>query len=228
MLENLPPQQASYHHGNVKEALIDAAFKLIESDQEGSLSLRRLSKEVGITPPAVYNHFADKQALMIVIKYRIYETFNSYFEERISNFDNPEQTLKEMCFSYYHFPLDYPTPFRFLFASAIPMDWTTPGHVEVATHCIVKTRATILGIYEKHKIPYDQQVVVDVTLLTWSQLHGIVTLRNSGMIQAAVDYQDWPRPCSLEENSNVESLIEAHLQVIIGGIINNVTKDGKH
>ena len=71
MLDDQSVTQDSYHHGNVKEALIDAALRLIESNQEGAMSLRRLSREVGITAPAVYNHFADKEALMIAIKVQI-------------------------------------------------------------------------------------------------------------------------------------------------------------
>lgn len=38
------------------------------------ISLRTLSKEVGITPSAVYNHFADKSALIMAIKIRVYQT----------------------------------------------------------------------------------------------------------------------------------------------------------
>ncbi|MBT3531022.1 MAG: TetR/AcrR family transcriptional regulator [Gammaproteobacteria bacterium] len=228
MLDDQSVTQDSYHHGNVKEALIDAALRLIESNQEGAMSLRRLSREVGITAPAVYNHFADKEALMIAIKVRIYGSFNKYFEERITGSDDPEKTLKEMCFAYYHFSRDFPSQFHFLFASAIPMDWTTPEHIEISGQCIVKTRKVVLDIYKKYQIPCDQHAVVNTTLLIWSQLHGIVTLRNSGMIQAAVTYQDWPDSCSLEHGEQVESLIENHIQIMVGGIINSAHKDHHH
>ena len=52
--------QQHYHHGNVKESLIDAAMKLIDSNEVELLSLRSLAKEVGVTPSAVYNHFPNK------------------------------------------------------------------------------------------------------------------------------------------------------------------------
>ena len=58
LTEDLKPNQR-YHHGNVKEALIDVAMKLIEANEVEMISLRRLSKEVGVTPSAVYNHFSD-------------------------------------------------------------------------------------------------------------------------------------------------------------------------
>ena len=65
-----------YHHGNVKGALIDAAMKLIDTNQTDTISLRRLAKEVGVTPSAVYNHFADKDSLMLAIKIRLYVELN--------------------------------------------------------------------------------------------------------------------------------------------------------
>ncbi len=228
MLDDQSVTHTSYHHGNVKEALIDAALRLIESNQQSAMSLRRLSREVGITPPAVYNHFADKEALMVAIKLRIYESFNAFFDQRLTGSDNPEQALKELCFAYYHFSRDYPAQFHFQFASAIPMDWTTSKHVKTACYCIDKVRAAVLGVYEKYQIPCDQEAVVNATLLIWSQLHGIVTLRNSAMIQAAVEYQAWPESCSLVQNKQVEKLIEDHIQIMVGGIINSAHKDSHH
>ena len=69
-----------YHHGNVREALIDEGMQLIESNQVELLSLRRLAKEVGVTPSAVYNHFPNRNALMLAIKIRLYDEFNKFFE----------------------------------------------------------------------------------------------------------------------------------------------------
>ena len=175
-----------YHHGNVKESLITVAMQLIKANRGELISLRRLAREVGVTPSAVYNHFSDRNALMLTIKIRIYEDFNKFFEARFSGTDNPEEALLEVCFAYYHFSKKYPAQFHFLFSSTLPLEWSTPEAVEVFCRSLVRTRKIILAIYQKHQITCSEEAVVQTTLLIWSQLHGIVMLRNSGSIQAAV------------------------------------------
>ena len=216
-----------YHHGNVKEALINVAIKLIEDNQLALISLRRLAKEVGVTPSAVYNHFADKDALMLAIKTRVYEEFNQFFEEHTSDANDPEESLLEMCLAYYHFSKEYPSRFQFLFSSVLPMEWSTPETVEIFCRCLVRARKLVLGIYEKYQIPCSEETLVNSTLLVWSQLHGIVTLRISGSIQAAVAYQDWPAGCALTHDDEVAQLIKNHRDNLVNGILNS-QRSGSH
>lgn len=217
-----------YHHGNVKEALIDVAMKFIEANEVELISLRRLAREVGITPSAVYNHFDDKDALMLAIKLKLYEEFNCYFEARSSDTDNSEQALLEMCLSYYHFSQEFPSRFLFLFNSILPLEWSTPEMVEVSCRSIVKTRKLILQIYEKYRIPCGETDVVNTTLLVWSQLHGIVTLKNSGSIKAAVAYQNWPQSCALVNDDEAEQLIRNYVEMTVNAILNTQHSESHH
>jgi len=209
-----------YHHGNVKEALIVEALTFITENQAANISLRGLSRQIGITPAAVYNHFSDKDALILAVKVRIYEKFNAFFEARLTNTDDPEQSLLEMCQSYYQFSRQFPSHFQFLFGSVLPMQWSTPEMVEVACRCIVRARKLVLQIYQKYQMTYSEEEVVNTTLLVWSQLHGIVTLRNSGSIQAAVTYQNWPASCALGNDSETEELIRQHIHLMVNGVLN--------
>ncbi len=54
----------SYHHGDLRSALVAAGLKALESRGEAELSLRALAREVGVSPTAVYRHFPDKRALL--------------------------------------------------------------------------------------------------------------------------------------------------------------------
>ncbi len=59
--------KAAYHHGNLKEALISAAMKEIASDGIEAFSLRGVARRAGVSAPAVYRHFADKEALLVAV-----------------------------------------------------------------------------------------------------------------------------------------------------------------
>ena len=77
-------------------------------------------------------------------------------------------------------------------------------------------------------VPCSEETLVNSTLLVWSQLHGIVTLRISGSIQAAVAYQDWPAACALTHDDEVAQLIKNHRDNLVNGILNSQRSESHH
>ena len=59
--------KASYHHGNLENALVGAAITLVRKYGPDQLSLRAVSAEIGVSPSAGYHHFRDKDALVSVV-----------------------------------------------------------------------------------------------------------------------------------------------------------------
>lgn len=218
----------AYHHGNVKEALIDAAMHFIEANDTERLSLRRLAKQVGVTPSAVYNHFADKNALMLAVKLRLYEEIDTYFESHCQPASDPEDYLLEMCLAYYHFAEEHPARFHVLFSSTLPREWSTPEFVEVSCRCLVRLRKTVLEIYNKYKVTCSESDVVNTTLLVWGQLHGIIALKKSGSIEAAVAFQDWPVNCALANDDDVKRLISRQVDMTVNAIMNARWRRANH
>ena len=53
-----------YHHGNLKQALVDAALRLIESNGPTGFTLSEAAKNAGVTPAAVYRHFEGREDLI--------------------------------------------------------------------------------------------------------------------------------------------------------------------
>lgn len=54
----------SYHHGDLRSALVAAGLKALETSDVADLSLRQIARDVGVSATAVYRHFPDKQALL--------------------------------------------------------------------------------------------------------------------------------------------------------------------
>jgi AcrR family transcriptional regulator len=59
-----PPKRARFRHGNLPEALVDAALVRLEADGEESISLRDLAADAGVNHRAVYRHFPDRLSLL--------------------------------------------------------------------------------------------------------------------------------------------------------------------
>ena len=61
------PSKAAYHHGNLKAALIAAALKEISREGPDGFSLRGVARRAGVSAPAVYRHFKDKDDLLAAV-----------------------------------------------------------------------------------------------------------------------------------------------------------------
>jgi AcrR family transcriptional regulator len=60
-------QRDGYHHGDLRNALVASAVRLIETSGTSSFSLREAAREVGVSANAAYRHFDDKSALMAAV-----------------------------------------------------------------------------------------------------------------------------------------------------------------
>ena len=56
-----------YHHGDLRQALLDAALAIIEREGSSALTLRAVAREAGVSPAAPYHHFQDKSELMLAV-----------------------------------------------------------------------------------------------------------------------------------------------------------------
>jgi AcrR family transcriptional regulator len=60
-------QKPSYHHGDLKRALLDETARILREEGEDALSLRRLAANLGVSRTAPYNHFKNKEALLSAV-----------------------------------------------------------------------------------------------------------------------------------------------------------------
>ena len=54
-----------YHHGDLRQALMDSADAILEREGPNALSLRAVAREAGVSPAAPYHHFKDKDELLV-------------------------------------------------------------------------------------------------------------------------------------------------------------------
>ena len=218
----------SYHHGHLKEALVNRALEMIESGDVGSITVRRLCKEVGVTPSAAYNHFTDKNELLLAVKICVYTRFNEYMEAHIHQDADPEQQLENAAFAYLRFAAEQPARFAFLFDFSIPLKYSTPEAIEIACYNLVRARKLILGLCTKYRIQVSEAETVDAALLLWSQLHGIAQLRRSGSIGNAVALQGWPQECGLLHVSDTQRLARKQIDYLLNGLIDSSVQQAGH
>lgn len=72
-----PGGRKGYHHGNLREALIKAALKLIAEKGPSGFSFAEAARAAGVSPAAPYRHYRDRDALMADVASRGFEAFEA-------------------------------------------------------------------------------------------------------------------------------------------------------
>ena len=105
-----------YHHGHLREALLHAAEKALETGGVQSISLRELSRELGVSHTSPRRHFADRQALLDALALRGFERFDDMLKDAAGK---PGQAFKarltKLARAYIAFALKHPALMGLMF-----------------------------------------------------------------------------------------------------------------
>jgi AcrR family transcriptional regulator len=100
----------------LREVILDVAERLlIEARDADAVSMRAIAEAVGVTPPSIYLHFADKEQLIRAVCERSFAAFDEVVEEAGNSTDDPVESLRRRARAYVQFGLDNPEQYRILF-----------------------------------------------------------------------------------------------------------------
>ena len=97
------------------DILAAAERLLIQTGDEGAVSIRAIADAAGVTPPSIYLHFADKTELLGAVCEARFGDFDRYLEDAAAGFDDPLQALWARGRAYVRFGLENPEHYRILF-----------------------------------------------------------------------------------------------------------------
>lgn len=117
-----------YHHGNLREALLDAGLELTRAGGPGALAMREATRRAGVSPNAAYRHFADREALLAAVRAAILDQVASQMVEPqpVTTPVAARQALTRVGLGYIGFALAEPGWFETAFGEIDPVD-SDPG-----------------------------------------------------------------------------------------------------
>jgi AcrR family transcriptional regulator len=118
----------AYHHGNLRDALIDVAVEIIETSGVSGFSMAEACRRLNVTVAAPYRHFADRDALLTAVAVRSCETLASSLHAAAEAETDPVEQLSQLAGGYVRFAAEYPALFDTMWAKEIFL----PGNVELA------------------------------------------------------------------------------------------------
>lgn len=166
---------SSYHHGNLREALIDSAEQAIVQQAAEAMSLRALARNAGVSQTAPYRHFSDRNTLLAAVSERGYERLIKALHAAIDSIDNnAEQQVREAARCYVQFAIDNPQLFKLMFGPLLQPTQNYPDLHARIRECnqLVQTmlaNGIRSGSFREDDIRY-------LTNTAWAGIHGLATL----------------------------------------------------
>lgn len=173
-----------YHHGNLRQALVEAGLSLLARDGSTGFSLREAARMAGVTVNASYRHFADKQALVAAISAEGFRRLGDRLRQGAARGDSPESRLLEAAREYVGFACAQPALFRLMFGR-----FGTSGHGSELDEATAYANAVLREGVAALLGPAAPPGAVDLAVLrAWALAHGISHLAIDGKIDAGAPH----------------------------------------
>ncbi len=180
-----------YHHGNLRQALIDAGIRIINESGEEALSFRKAAMACNVSHAAPYAHFKDKEELIGAMQESVTEQFMKELEDAVKEAPDRENALVMMGRRYVSFFLKNPDYFRFLFGnrsiSAHLMPDADSGKDYPPFVLLKKIYLDYLKENDLHKSAKEQEIEL---LKLWASAHGLAAIACMSGVVPSFDWEE--------------------------------------
>ena len=174
-----------YHHGDLKNALIQAGVEILAKEGVGGLSLRKVAQRAGVSHSAPYAHFPDKQSLIAAISTEGLNQLYAELEAAISSHSkNPKKQLIEGVQAYVHFAMENLDTFKIMFSGVLEKEKDYSSFVDISSKTFKLVVEVVQACQNAGVLPAAPADLMAVSV--WGQVHGIVSLALEGQISHSV------------------------------------------
>jgi AcrR family transcriptional regulator len=169
MARKSQPKRDTFRHGNLPEALVDAALARLEAEGVESISLRDLARDAGVNHRAVYRHFPDKLSLLALVADTGWKRLGQRLKKSTAGKAPGEPALIAGGVGFYLFARDFPNLFHLMAGARINTEGKFPD-LEAAIMDALQIFA--VGFAGTGMAP---NIVLDRTAVFVAALQGVVT-----------------------------------------------------
>jgi AcrR family transcriptional regulator len=190
----------------LRTEILDAAGRLLaEKGDENAVSIRMIADAVGVTPPSIYLHFPDKDALIEAVCEARFGEFDEALEKAAASAPDPIEALRARGRAYVEFGLAHPEHYRVIFMTrherAMDMTDLTSSGATAGARAFGHLVEAVVRAVEAGAIVTADPLATSIVL--WSGFHGLVSL--------LISEPGFPWP-------PVDSLVEAVLTTQVEGL----------
>jgi AcrR family transcriptional regulator len=169
MARKSQPKRDTFRHGNLPEALVDAALARLEAEGVESISLRDLARDAGVNHRAVYRHFPDKLSLLALVAETGWKRLGQRLKKSTAGKAPGEPALIAGGVGFYLFARDFPNLFHLMAGARINTEGKFP---ELEAAIMDALQIFAVGFAGTGMAP---NIVLDRTAVFVAALQGVVT-----------------------------------------------------
>jgi AcrR family transcriptional regulator len=173
-----PSEERSYHHGDLRRALVFSALEILSEGGVAGLSLRAAARRAKVSAMAPYRHFADKEALLAAVAEHGFRQLTARFTAAAAAAPDSRAALSALGVAYVVFARDEPSLFKLMFGPAIEKKSAHPALDDAGCACFDALRRAV-GAARFFDGDADLQ---SVSLACWSLVHGLASLIVDGRL----------------------------------------------
>jgi AcrR family transcriptional regulator len=171
-------KRATFHHGDLRRALVQAALELVAQAQDDSFTLREAARRVGVNHRAVYHHFADKRALLVAVAIDgwrgLFERIRDVLDDQPTG-ASLRQRLLAIGQTYVGYALDHPAHYRVMYGPRLNVDGRFPELEAVLQETMAFVSDELRRGIERGELPASRDLTQSMLTL-WAAVHGVAHL----------------------------------------------------
>lgn len=193
-----------YHHGNLKEELLQTALEMIDTDGLENITLRDLTQRIGTSRTAVYRHFESKEALILRVIEKGYEQLDEIFTPIFRDKSRSvEARFELMSRAYLQFAIEHPNLYRLLFGERYreEREGICDYRDETQATGLYALIGLLLEAQEEGNVEKGDPMIQAATI--WASIHGLASLLIDGHLMMS---------------DNLEEIYRYSLEVLLKGL----------
>lgn len=194
----------TYHHGDLRASLLQAATDMLAETGIENLSLRKLADRVGVSRTAPYHHFKDKNELLCAIAE---EGFRHWHQQADSILAQQELSAREKYRQFVHgyigYAADNPEMYELMFGRAIWKQAAATQSLKDVAYPSFQNQVTMTRKWQEMGLMSKDEDTLRLAQVTWGTMHGIARLLIDGI------YAD---------NSHIEEMCETLVNLFVNEV----------
>lgn len=172
----------AYHHGNLRQALVDQALVTIGDRGVEALTLREVGAALRVSRTALYRHFADKAALLAAVATEGFRTFREALHDGWTRGGRGRAGLQTMGEAYIQFALAHPAHYRVMFGGFVSKAACDPALGVEAQSAFRVLLDAIVELQQQGLVRAGNSQALAV--FVWASSHGLAMLVIDGQLSA--------------------------------------------
>jgi len=185
---SIHPERAAYHHGDLRNALLEASVRLVAKQGPDGFSLREAAREVGVSPAAAYRHFPDKLHLLAALATEAHARLATHMEKALAKLpgepgsrERSVRALQAIGEAYVEFAVKHPEHFRMMFHGDLhEVEGFKPGPATSGRDAFQILLDVLDGLVEARVITAGERVGAELS--AWAGVHGLASLLVAGAL----------------------------------------------